>query len=152
MDEKNATPLVAGNATMKQFSTVSSDDSIGYVVEHLPEQPNASFVYVTDGDGRLLGHIDFLALTELFFPYVNALSGHALTYASETLYTQKVERIVNRMTPAISGTTPLPNVLLYMLSEKVEEVAVIDEERTFLGSITIANIMKVVHKMITVFI
>jgi CBS domain-containing protein len=147
------TELLAKNIMTSGVVAVTPETSIGQLSKVLLEN-KVSGVPVVDGEGKLIGIVSEADIIKdninVQFPfYFDPLmvSGYVVDFEKynediKDYLNSKVETIMNHRVKTVNPSTSISEIADIMVSNKVNRIPVIDENKKVVGIITRADIIK----------
>jgi CBS domain-containing protein len=150
---KGMTELLAKNIMTSGVVTVTPETSLGELSKVLLKN-KVSGVPVVDGEGKLIGIVSEADIIKdnikVQFPFYFdplMMSGYAVDFEKynediKDYLNTKVESIMNHRVKTANPSTPLSEIADIMVSNKVNRIPVVDENKKVVGIITRADIIK----------
>ena len=147
------TELLAKNIMISDVVTVTAETSVGELSQVLLKN-KVSGVPVVDKEGKLIGIVSEADIIQenikVQFPfYFDPLmvSGYVVDFEKysqdiKDYLNTKVETIMNHRVKTASPSTPASKIADIMVSNKVNRIPIIDENKKVVGIITRADIIK----------
>lgn len=147
------TELLASNIMISDVVTVTAETSIGELSQVLLKN-KVSGVPVVDKEGKLIGIVTEANIIQenikVQFPFYFdplMISGYVVDFEKysqdiKDYLNTKVETIMNHRVKTANPSTPASEIADIMVSDKVNRIPIIDENKKVVGIITRADIIK----------
>ena len=127
-----------------QPTTIGLDASVDELLACMLADLRTRSVYVVDADRRLLGCVGMDRVVDRLFP-LEAIVSHSFEAAlrdAAALNAKSVRELMVSRVTAVQESTSLADVAKTLMKEKVQELAVVDQDGRLVGEVNIYELIK----------
>jgi CBS domain-containing protein len=125
-------------------SVIGPDASVDELLRCMLADTRTRSVYVVDRDRRLLGCVRMDRVVDWLFP-LEAVVSHSFEEALRevsTINSKTVSDLMVKGVSAVKDTSSLAEVARNLMKERVQELAVVDEEGRLVGEVNVYEIIE----------
>lgn len=132
---------------VKDPTIISSDKTIKELFEAIIADSRSRHAYVTDADNRLIGSVRINQVIQYLFPTLVLQSSNLMQISSflEFSNAKEVGDIMNKNPQYVYEQTPIKHLIEIMISEKTNELPVVDKNLKLIGEV---NVMEIIAKQL----
>lgn len=137
------------NLVVEKPATAFENDSIDSILKKVIEDPVTRHVYIIDENHKLIGSIRVNYLIEILFPksYLTESRNQILVSSFMNLKAETAGDIMNHTPDYVKPDSKLEQMVSKMLSEKINEMPVVNDNMELIGEVNILEIIAYYLKM-----